>query len=191
MTRAYFGAPRNAPSAGGMQVTVYIVPAYQSDLVVFEVHVKQARGRWLPWDVIDFGANPYEAASELVDDWCDGALSDLSLVDVLSLEAFGEGWELAIIFRAELTAMPAGDATRNAIRVPITALDAIGAFDPVDLERWLRHGIHQEEAQAPPPPPAAITPAPSAQAPSPSPIVVPPTEPPMPEPPGPDAPLVF
>lgn len=143
MTRAYFGAPRNAPSAGGMQVTVYVVPVYQSDLVVFEVHVKQARGRWLPWDVIDFGANPYEAASELVDDWCDGALSDLSLVDVLSLEAFGEGWELAIIFRAELTAMPAGEATRNAIRVSAGALDAIGAFDPVDLERWLRHGTHR------------------------------------------------
>ena len=46
-----------------------------------------------------------EAASELVDDWCDGALNDLSLVDVLSLEAFGEGWELAIILRADGSAV--------------------------------------------------------------------------------------
>ena len=81
MARAYFGSPRTGPSAGGLQVTVYVIPVYESDLVVFDVHVSQARGRWLPWDVIDFGANPYEAASTLVDDWCDGALSDLVLVD--------------------------------------------------------------------------------------------------------------
>lgn len=194
MSRAYFGAPRNAPSAGGMQVTVYVVPVYQSDLVVFEVHVKQARGRWLPWDVIDFGANPYEAASDLVDDWCDGALSDLSLVDVLSLEAFGEGWELAIIFRAELTAMPAGDATRNAVRVSAGSLDAIGAFDPVDLERWLRHGSHRAiegavigeapviATPSPPASPVAATPSPPDSAPAPIPSA---EEPPAP------GPLVF
>ncbi len=207
MTRAYFGAPRNAPSAGGMQVTVYVVPAYQSDLVVFEVHVKQARGRWLPWDVIDFGSNPYEAASELVDDWCDGAVSDLSLVDVLSLEAFGEGWELAIIFRAELTAMPSGDATRNAIRVSAGSLDAIGAFDPVDLERWLRHGSHRASegpvigavaaAPATPVTPAApvvtdpLSATPPATAPTPpATLEPPPSDPPAEDPPKP-GPLVF
>ena len=144
MARAYFGSPRTGPSAGGLQVTVYVIPVYESDLVVFDVHLSQARGRWLPWDVIDFGANPYEAASTLVDDWCDGALSDLVLVDGLSLEAPGDGWELAIVFRAELTAMPAGDGDRTAKRVPATATDAIGPFDPVDLERWLRLGPGRE-----------------------------------------------
>lgn len=150
MARAYFGSPRSGPSAGGLQVTVYVVPAFETDLVLFEVHLKQARGKWLPWDVIDFAANPYEAASGLVDDWCEGAMSDLALVDVLSLEGPGDGWELAIIFRAELTAMPAGDANRTPVRIPGDRLDAVASFDPVDLRRWLQHGTHTAESHQPP-----------------------------------------
>lgn len=148
MARAYFGRPVKGPGDGGLSVTVYVVPVHQERLVVFDVSLAQARGRWLPWDVIDYGANPYEAAAGLVDDWCDGAVSDLALVDVMSLDAPGNGWELAIVFRAELTAMPAGDASRSATGVAVDAIDAIGPFDPVDIERWVRHGSHGETKAA-------------------------------------------
>ncbi len=156
MARAYFGKPVRGPDANGLSVCVYVVPVFRGDLVVFDVTLAQARGRWLPWDVIDYGANPYEAASTLVDGWCDGALSDLSLVDVLSLDAPGGGWELAIIFRAELTSLPAGDARRSPAAVPVGSLDAISSFDPVDLERWVGHGSHRasESAAAAAPNPA-------------------------------------
>lgn len=149
MARAYFGKPVRGPGEGGLSITVYVVPVFREQLIVFDVTAQQARGRWLPWDVIDYGANPYEAASGLVDDWCDGALSDLSLVDVLSLDAPGGGWELAIIFRGELTALPAGDSRRSAVALQTGSLDAIAAFDPVDLERWVRHGSHRSTEAAP------------------------------------------
>ena len=137
MTRAFFGPPRVGPSRGGMQVTVHLVPVLDGRLVVFDVTANVARGRWLPWAVLDYQQNPYEAASLLADDWCDVPLDDLSLVDVLSLEAAGGGWELAVVFRAVLTTLPAGDSERHPIAIERGHSDAIGAFDPVDLERWV------------------------------------------------------
>jgi hypothetical protein len=123
-----------------MQVTIYLVPVFAGQLVVFDVTLAQAKGRWLPWDVMDFGANPYEAASGLADDWCAGAVSDLALEDVLSLPLPQDGWELAIVFRAELTAKPEGDRSRIPALVARGSIDAIGPFDPVDLERWVAPG---------------------------------------------------
>ena len=81
------------------------------------------------------GANPYEIASTIVDEWCDGAMSDLRLVDVISREGDG-GWELAVVFRAELTALPRGE--RGAPRVcDPQDLAGVQGFEAVDLERWL------------------------------------------------------
>jgi hypothetical protein len=135
--RAFFGPPRDAPAPGGLHVSVHIVPVYADCLVVFDVTSPSAHGRWLPWAIIDFGQNPYEAASLLVDDWCDASLDDLSLADVMSLEVPGGGWELAIIFRASLTSAPSGDHERVAVLTGKGHYDAIGAFDPVDIQRWV------------------------------------------------------
>ncbi len=136
-SRAFFGKPQAGVVDGGAQIAVYLVPVYEGRLVVFDVKAKQARGRWLPWDVLDFGQNPYEAASALADSWCDGALDDLALVDVMSFESPGGGWELAIVFRAQLTDLPGGDDAREPYLYPEGEFDAIGNFDPVDLERWV------------------------------------------------------
>lgn len=122
-------------------MTVYLVPVFDGRLVVFDVSVSAARGRWLPWDVLEFGGNPYEAASALADDWCAGTVSDLALVDVMSFEVEGGGWELAIVFRAELTEPPVGDDVRAPFVFAKGAFDAIGSFDPVDLERWVTRGV--------------------------------------------------
>jgi hypothetical protein len=135
--RAYFGRPVAGFVTGGTHITVYLIPVFEGGLVAFDVTAREARGRWLPWDVLDFAANPYEAASALADGWCDVALSDLSLVDVLSLPVEGGGWELAIVFRAELSGMPPGDDVRTPFRYEPGQNDAIGPFDPVDLERWV------------------------------------------------------
>jgi len=135
--RAFFGPPVAGFVTGGTHITVYLIPVFEGGLVVFDVRAKEARGRWLPWDVLDFGANPYEAASALADDWGDVALDDLSLVDVMSFPVEGGGWELAVVFRAELDAMPPGDDVRTPYRFEPGQYDAIGPFDPIDLERWV------------------------------------------------------
>ena len=140
MPQAYFGKPAKTFVPGGAHVAVYLVPVFDGRLVVFDVQASAARGRWLPWDILEFGANPYEAAAELADSWCDGAVSDLALVDAMSF-AFGvDGWELALVFRAELTTLPAGDDARTPAVFDAGEFDAIGNFYPVDLERWVRRG---------------------------------------------------
>lgn len=140
MAQAYFGKPSKTFVPGGAHVAVYVVPVFEGRLVVFDVAARAARGRWLPWDVLEFGGNPYETAAALADDWCEGAVSDLALADVMSFPFDGGGWELALVFRAELTAIPSGDGTRAPFVFEAGEYDAIGSFDPVDLERWVSRG---------------------------------------------------
>lgn len=139
--KSFFARPAAGFQAGGTHITVYIIPVYAGRLTVFDVEAREARGRWLPWDVLDWGANPYECASALADQWCDVALTDLTLADVMSFP-FGEGgWELAIVFRAELAEPARGDADRVPFEYPAGEFDAIGPFDPVDLERWVGRAV--------------------------------------------------
>lgn len=134
--RAFFGPPRGEPTRGGAQVTISLVPVFEGRLVAFDVSAREARGRWLPWHVMEYGANPYESASELADDWLGGELADLSLADVLSL-TLPDVWELALVFRAQLVRLPPGDAERRPFVFAPGEFDAIGPFDPVDLRRWV------------------------------------------------------
>jgi hypothetical protein len=148
MQRAFFGRPQADTSPGGTHVTVYLAPVYQGQLVVFDIHGRrELSGRWLPWTVLPFQGNPYEAASGLADTWCRGvSLLDLSLVDVMSFVIPGEGWELAIVFRAELASLPEGDPEKRPVLLAPGRIDAIGSFDPVDLERWVGAGPGRAEA---------------------------------------------
>ena len=118
------------------RICVYLVPVFEGRLVVFDVSAREARGRWLPWDILPDRGNPYEVAATLGDNWCASAISALTLADILSL-TLPHPWELAIIFRAELTALPLPDPVRTPFLYPTATFDAIGAFDPVDLERWV------------------------------------------------------
>jgi len=141
MADAYFGKPQPNFVPGGAHIAIYLAPVLERQLVVFDVTARAARGRWLPWAILPFGGNPYEAAATLADLWCDGAVADLALADVMSFPFEAGGWELAIVFRAELTTAPAGDADRTPVVLPRGEFDAIGNFDPVDLERWV--GAHE------------------------------------------------
>jgi hypothetical protein len=136
MDAAFFGKPRGEYTSGGAHLAVYLVPVFDGRLVAFDVHTAGARDRWLPWGILTFGGNPYEDASALADDWCQGAVADLRLVDVISGSAMGS-WELALVFRAELTAMPAADARRSPVPLPRPLDASIRQFQPADLERWL------------------------------------------------------
>lgn len=137
MKSAFFGRPFDAVVAGGTHITVYMVPVFEGRLAVFHVAAPEARGRWLPWDVLEWGANPYVTASALADQWCDVPLIDLALVDVMSFPINTGGWELAIIFRAQLSAAPKGDSVRTPYVFPEGTFDSIGNFQPVDLQRWV------------------------------------------------------
>lgn len=136
--KAFFGPPVQGPAEGGAQLTVYLVPIYEGQLISFDVTAPVARGRWLPWDVLEFGENPYEAASELADMWCGVPATSLELADMMSFNPPGSLWELAIIFRCVLSEPARGDAQRHPYMFPRGQYDAIGLFDPVDLERWVR-----------------------------------------------------
>jgi hypothetical protein len=136
-TPARFGPPVAAFQRGGAHVAVHLVPVFDGRLVAFDVG-PPAPGRWLPWDLLPFAGNPYESAAALGDEWCDGAVIDLRLCDALSLAAPGESWELALIFRAELDAMPAGDDARAPVALGAgPALASVTRFAAADLERWL------------------------------------------------------
>ncbi|MES4793001.1 MAG: hypothetical protein C4321_08485 [Chloroflexota bacterium] len=140
MRQAFFGRPQDSFVPGGAHVAVYVVPVFAGQLLVFDVDAPGVRGRWLPWTVLEYGANPYETAAALGDDWCEGAVSALEVVDVLSFPYELDGWELALVFRALLTTPPGGDAHRRPVLVAPGRLDAIGPFDPVDLLRWVERG---------------------------------------------------
>ena len=56
------------------------------------------------------------------------------------------GLPFSLVFRAELTAIPAGDAARSTFVYDPGEFDAIGNFDPVDLERWALRGLPAPEA---------------------------------------------
>ncbi len=135
--KAFFGPPVAGPVPGGTQLSIYLVPVYEGRLVAFDVEAREARGRWLPWDVLESHENPYEAASELADIWCGVALTSLTLADVMSFSLPSGSWELATVFRAELSASPLGDPERRPFVYAPNQFDAIGSFDPVDLERWV------------------------------------------------------
>lgn len=149
MADAYFGKPHSTFVPGGTHIAIYLVPVFEGRLVVFDVTASAARGRWLPWAILPFGGNPYEAAATLADLWCEGAISDLALADVMSFPFEPGGWELAIVFRAELTAEPAGDDARTPVLLPVGQFDAIGNFDPVDLERWVGSASSSPAPEAP------------------------------------------
>ncbi len=124
--------------ASGVLLSVHVVPVLEGRIVAFVLDPPGPKGRWLPWTMLPQGANPYEIASTIVDEWCEGAMSDLRLADVISREGDG-GWELAIVFRAELTALPGRE--RGAPHVcDAQDMAAVHGFNAVDLERWLGGG---------------------------------------------------
>jgi len=91
MSHAYFGRPQPGFTPGGAHVAVYLVPVFAGRLTVFDVTAPGVRGKWLPWTVMEYGANPYETAAALADDWCDGAISALEVADVLSFPFDADG----------------------------------------------------------------------------------------------------
>ncbi|HJP41058.1 MAG TPA: hypothetical protein QGF35_05075 [Dehalococcoidia bacterium] len=150
MNRAFFGHPKKSFEKGGTYLSVYIVPVVDHELVVFGVEESEARGRWLPWDVMPWGENPYIVASELVDGWCEGAVLELLLVDVMSHYLPGESWELAIVFRALLSRAPGADGVRTPALVPLDRIEDIGSFEAVDIQRWVgtSTGMHGDTSGA-------------------------------------------
>lgn len=149
MSSAYFGPAAPSFVPGGAHVAVYLLPVYNGQLAVFDVEARQARGRWLPWDILPWRGNPYELASELADLWCQAPLTDLTLADVMSFPSPEDEWEIAIVFRAELAEPAHGDDVRTPYFFPHGQFDAIGPFDPIDLERWVTGTVTNARSDSP------------------------------------------
>ena len=132
-----FGKPIGTLTSGGALITAHIVPVFQRKLVVFEIIASAVRGRWLPWTTMAYGENPYVTAAAVVDEWCQGAINDLRLVDVISTQLDSGVWELSIVFRAELSAEPAASPQRTPVLVAAESAGRVGHFDQIDLERWV------------------------------------------------------
>jgi hypothetical protein len=137
MPSAFFGPPKGSFQRGGAHIAIYLVPVFEGQLVAFDVSARGAEGRWLPWNVLPYGENPYVEASALADDWCDGAMQDLRLVDVLTGVA-EESWELSLLYRVELTALPGGDGARVPVALAPPLESPVRQFS--DLERWVAAG---------------------------------------------------
>ncbi len=150
---AFFGPPKGNFQRGGAHIAVYLIPVFEGQLVAFDVTARGAQDRWLPWNVLPYGENPYVEASALADDWCDGAMLDLRLADVLSGNA-EDSWELSLLFRVQLTAMPAGDALRKPIALALPLEAPIRQFATADLDRWVRSW----QPGTPQPPSSSVTP---------------------------------
>ncbi len=118
-------------------LTTHVVPVFHGKLVLFEFEERSIAGRWLPWTTMEYGDNPYVTASAIVDEWCNGAMRDLRLVDVMSMQMDEGIWELAIMFRVELAALPAETSHRKPLLVEAAAASSVGRFETVDLERWV------------------------------------------------------
>jgi len=135
--RAMFGKPVGDLASGGALITTHVVPVFQGKLVIFDLESSAVSGRWLPWTTMEYGENPYVTASAIVDEWCQGAIKELRLVDVMSNQIDSGVWELAIVFRAELSASPLPTPERTPTSVAPREAGRVGHFDQVDLERWV------------------------------------------------------
>jgi len=135
--KATFGPPRKEVSRGGAFVSVYLVPEWDGQIVAFDIAAKEARGRWVPWTVADYGASIWETASALGDEWCGDTVETIDLVDTISLETETSGWELALIFRARLKAMPDGETGRIAVLTRGDDDRLSMRFAAADMDRWI------------------------------------------------------
>lgn len=142
MKRQY-SIPTTAPV-----ITVSLVPIHGGDVVAFEVTAREARGVWLPWTTLEFGQSPWESASILADEWCDGHEIAIDLVDAISI-LDGDAWQLAIVFRARLAALPSAKADR----VPVAAHDhgdsLCNPFSAADVSRWAQAPVPARERSVP------------------------------------------
>ncbi len=116
-------------------LTVHVVPVFKGVLIAFDVDAPEASGRWLPWTPLEHGGNPWETASAIVGEWCGGAVVELRLVDVIARGA-GAEWGLALVFRAELTALPGGERGQPHPCAP-PEHGSVRGFAAADLARWL------------------------------------------------------
>ena len=67
-------------------------------------------------------------------------MTDLRLADVIARPARDAIWELAIVFRAELTGAPGGDERRHPHPCAAGEYEGISGFGAVEIERWLGGG---------------------------------------------------
>tara|TARA_B110000263_G_C15225814_1_gene472183 strand:+ start:583 stop:1041 length:459 start_codon:yes stop_codon:yes gene_type:complete len=138
--QAIFGKPVKNIGAGGTFLTIHIIPVYKGKLVAFDVTAPEAKGRWFPWTVLNYGIEPYEAAANLVDDWCEGSTQQLSLCDILTFMSYEGAWQISLVFRNELITLPHGDFERKPLLFDKELPTKIDKFQSADIERWINSG---------------------------------------------------
>ncbi|MGD0094109.1 MAG: hypothetical protein ABSE73_29725 [Planctomycetota bacterium] len=118
MPKAIFGRPVNATAAGGMHIGVNVVTLFKEKVVLFEKPGlpggEEIGDLWFPCDYLEYGEAPEAAAKRVLKQWGKAEAKMLKQVEVFSMVAPGEDWNLAFQYVAELKAAPKnGEGVKN------------------------------------------------------------------------------
>jgi len=118
MPKAIFGRPVNATAAGGMHIFVNVVTLLKDKVVLFEKPGlpggDEIGDLWFPCDYLEYGEAPEAAAKRVLKQWGKAEAKVLKQVEVFSMVAPGEDWNLAFQYVAELKAPPKnGESVKN------------------------------------------------------------------------------
>ena len=109
MNQSIFGRPINSTIVGGLHIGIDVITTHKGKIVLFGKHASNPASQdlgdlWFPWDLLNFGEDPYAAAKRILKDWGKVEPEDIKLVNVLSNVPPSEDWNLTFQYVAELKA---------------------------------------------------------------------------------------
>jgi len=146
MSKAIFGKPVNALTAGGAHFSVNVVTMQKDKVIIFErpglPGGQELGDLWFPWDYLEYGESPEASAKRVLKAWAKTEPKELRLVEVFSIVPPGEDWQISFQFVAELKAPPKnGDGIKNIKVIEQAQLPRmVGWLRRSDVKRYLTVG---------------------------------------------------
>ena len=109
MAQSVFGRPINTAIEGGMHIGIDVITLHKGKIVLFGKHASNPASQdlgdlWFPWDLLNFGEDPYVAAKRILKEWGKVEPENMKLVNVLSNVPPSEDWNLTFQYVAKLKA---------------------------------------------------------------------------------------
>ena len=143
MTKAIFGRPINAASAGGAHIAANVVTLHKGKVVLFKKPGlpggAEVGDLWFPWDYLEYGESPDVSAKRVLKQWGKAEPKEMKLVEVFSMVPPGEDWQLAFQYVAELKSPPKnGDNVKSIEIIEHAQLPRmVGWLRRSDVKRYL------------------------------------------------------